>query len=85
LLIEGDLAARRELEREQVRLAGVIAAGFAAGLLLGHPLAAAVVATALVVAWRLAGFAGVFAACLGVLALASSSFHDVKAAATDER
>jgi O-antigen ligase len=85
LLIEGDLAARTELDREQVRLSGVVVAGVVAGVALGHPVAAAILAAILVAAWRLAGFAGVFAACLGVLALGSSSIHELKTAAMDER
>jgi O-antigen ligase len=85
LLIEGDLAARTDLEREPVTLAAVLTAGLVAGILLGHPVAAAILAAILLVGWRLAGFAGVFVACLGVLALASSSIEEVKTAATDER
>jgi exopolysaccharide production protein ExoQ len=85
LLIEGDLAARRELDREQVLLGGVLVAGLAAGVALGHPVAASALALAVGLAWRFAGFAGVFAVCLGALALGSSSIEEVKSAGTDVR
>jgi exopolysaccharide production protein ExoQ len=85
LLIEGDLAGRRELDREQVVLAAVLAAGFAAGVAMGEPIAAAALVALLWVAWRFAAFPGVFAVCLGALALGSSSIAEVKDAATDIR
>jgi O-Antigen ligase len=85
LLIEGDLAGRRELDREQVVLAAVLAAGFAAGVAMGEPIAAAALVALLWVAWRFAAFPGVFAVCLGALALGSSSIAELKDAATDIR
>jgi O-antigen ligase len=86
LLIDGSVAARRELGGgEAQRLAVLVAAGLAAGAALGHPLVAAAIAAALWLAWRLGGFAGVFAVCLGVVALGSASIHVLKAPGLDER
>ena len=85
MLIEGDLAARRELDREQLWLGGIIAAGLATGVALGQPLAAGILALAICLAWRFVGFPGVFAVCLAVLALASSSIEEFKSGATDVR
>ncbi|MEA2273250.1 MAG: hypothetical protein QOI98_1958, partial [Solirubrobacteraceae bacterium] len=86
MLIDGSVAARRELGGgEAQRLAALVAAGLATGAALGHPLVATVFAAALWLAWRLGGFAGVFALCLGVVALGSASIHGLKASGVDER
>jgi hypothetical protein len=71
--------------RGTAALAAVVLAGLALGVARGHPVAAIVLAGAIVVAWRVAGFAAVAAVCVGAIALASSSLRQVDAAAGDER
>jgi hypothetical protein len=63
----------------------VLVAGFAVGVGRGHVAVALALAVALAVAWRLIGFGGVAAVCVGTIALGSSSLRHLAAAGHDER
>jgi O-antigen ligase len=71
--------------RGTAALALVVLAGLAVGVERGHAIAAVALAVALVIAWRVGGFAAVAAVCIGTIALGSSSLVHVKAAGGDER
>lgn len=71
--------------RRHIGLAVVVAAGLTAGIVLNHGLFAIGLAVALAAAWRWGGFAPVFAICVGVIALGSSSYPGLKEVGLDER
>lgn len=68
-----------------VALAAVVLAGFAAGAAAGDPVAAAVFAVAVLGLHRFFGYAGVVAVGVVTLALASSSYEELKTPALDQR
>jgi O-antigen ligase len=71
--------------RSHLRLLAVVAAGFLAGVAAGHPVAAAVLALALLGAAILGGFGPVLAVCVGTIALGSASPPWLKEIGVDER